>query len=268
MADGALTAYRRLLGAQVRSQASYRASFVIDLVSNVFVVAVDLAAVLVLFRVTPALGGFAAAEVVLMFALSATAFTLADLAVGNIERLREYVRSGRLDAVLVRPLGALPQLLVLDFATRRISRLAYGLAVLVGALGFADIHWTPDRLLMVVLAPLSGAAFFGAIFVAGSTVAFWWIESGELANSFTYGGRDFTAYPTTVYSGWFRRLFAYGLGFAFVSYYPALYVLGAPDPLGLPGWVAWLGPLIAAVAALLAAALWRFGVRHYRSTGS
>ena len=38
--------------------------------------------------------------------------------------------------------------------------------------------------------------------------------------------------------------------------------------LGLPGWVVWCSPAVALVAALLAAAIWRFGVRHYRSTGS
>ena len=36
----------------------------------------------------------------------------------------------------------------------------------------------------------------------------------------------------TVYGRLFRRLFAYGLGFAFVAYYPALALLGRPDPAG------------------------------------
>ena len=40
------------------------------------------------------------------------------------------------------------------------------------------------------------------------------------------------------------------------------------SPFGLPGWVVWCSPAVALVAALLAAAIWRFGVRHYRSTGS
>jgi len=261
-------AYARLLRAQARGQASYRTSFAIDLLGNVAVLGADLLAVVVLFRVTPALGGFAVAEVLLMFGLAQAAFTTADLAVGNIEKLRVYVRTGLLDAVLVRPLGALPQLLVLDFAMRRIGRTFYALVFLAVALAFADIDWTPGRVAMVLFAPVAGAVLFGAIFVAGATVAFWWIESGELANSVTYGGRDFTAYPMNVYSGWFRRVFAYGLGFAFVAYYPALYLLGRADPLGLPADAGWASPLVAAAAVAVAAALWRTGVRHYRSTGS
>ena len=260
--------YRRLVGAQVRSHAAYRASFVIDLAANAVIPAVDVIAVVALFRVTRTLGHFSTLEVLVMFGLSATAFALADLAVGNIERIRMYVRQGLLDAVLVRPLSALGQLLAIDFTIRRVTRVATALLVLGLSLSGLDPQWTPARILLLVTAPLFGAVFFGALFVATATVAFWWIDSGEFANGFTYGGRDFTSYPVTVYSGFFRRAFAYGLGFAFVAYYPALGLLGRADPLGLPGWMAWGTPVIASVAAGAAAIFWRFGIRRYRSTGS
>ena len=67
---------------------------------------------------------------------------------------------------------------------------------------------------MIVLSPLYAAVYFMGIFVGGATVAFYWIESGEFANAFTYGGRTFSMYPVSIYSGLFRRVFAYGLGFA------------------------------------------------------
>ncbi|MFI7605028.1 ABC transporter permease [Micromonospora sp. NPDC049366] len=265
---GALTAYRALLGAQARSQTAYRASFVADLLGNVGATVFDVVTVLVLFGVTRELGGFTLRETLVMVGLSACAFATADLLVGNIERIPRYVRTGLLDAVLLRPLGALPQLLLMELPLRKVSRALFGLAVWVVALVSADLVWTPGRVLLAVLAPVAGVVFFGAVFVATATVSFFWIESGELANSVTYGGRDFTSYPVTVYGGWFRGLFAYGLGFAFVSYHPALALLGRADPLGLPAWVGWAAPGVAVVAAAVAAAAWRFGIRHYRSTGS
>ncbi|MFC3500541.1 ABC transporter permease [Micromonospora krabiensis] len=265
---GALTAYRALLGAQARSQTAYRASFVADLLGNVGATVFDVVTVLVLFGVTRELGGFTLRETLVMVGLSACAFATADLLVGNIERIPRYVRTGLLDAVLLRPLGALPQLLLMDLPLRKVSRALFGLAVWVVALASADLAWTPGRVLLAVLAPIAGVVFFGAVFVATATVSFFWIESSELANSVTYGGRDFTSYPVTVYGGWFRGLFAYGLGFAFVSYHPALALLGRADPLGLPAWVGWAAPGVAVVAAALAAVAWRFGIRHYRSTGS
>jgi ABC-2 type transport system permease protein len=263
-----LRIYRRLLGAQVRSHSAYRASFALDLAANALIPIIDVLAVFAMFQVTRTLGGFTVAQVLVMFGLSATGFALADLAVGNIEKLRVYVRQGLLDAVLVRPLSVLGQLLALDFTIRRVARLAVAFTVLLLAVSRAGVHVTPTRLALLVTAPFSGALFFSGVFVGTATVAFWWIDSGEFANGFTYGGRDFTSYPVNVYSGLFRRVFAYSLGFAFVGYYPALALLGRPDPLGLPDWLAWCSPLVAVLVAGVAALIWRTGVRHYRSTGS
>ncbi|MEU5940326.1 ABC-2 family transporter protein [Micromonospora sp. NPDC047548] len=267
-AGGTVTAYRGLLRAQARSQTAYRASFVVDLLGNVGATAFDVVTVLVIYGVTRELGGFTLPETLVMVGISSCAFATADLLVGNIERLPRYVRTGLFDAVLLRPLGALPQLLLMDLPLRKVSRALFGLAVLVVALATAGIGWTPGRVLLAVVAPLAGVVFFGSVFVATATVSFYWVESGELANSVTYGGRDFTSYPVTVFEGWFRAAFAYGLGFAFVSYQPALALLGRADPLGLPAWAGWAAPGVALVAAAGAAAAWRVGVRHYRSTGS
>jgi len=260
--------YRKLLVAQVRSQTQYRVSFGLDLFFSTVLTGLDLATVWVLFTVNDSLGGFAGRDVLLMVGIAAFAFPAADLAVGSVERLRVYVRTGLFDAVLLRPLSTLWQLVAMDFAPRRVGRVVQGTAIYVVALAFAPVQWSVPVAVLVVLAPLAGAVFFGALFVAGATVAFWWIDSGEIANAFTYGGRDMTSYPMTVFGGLFRRVFAYGMGFAFVAYLPALAMLGHSDPLGTPDWLRWCSPLTSLVVAALAAWFWRTGVRHYRSTGS
>jgi ABC-2 type transport system permease protein len=262
------SAYLRLVTAQIRGQAQYRTSFLVEVFGSLLSGVIDIVAVLVMFNVTRRIGGFAFRETFLMAALAGTGFSLADLAVGSIERIRVYVRTGLFDAILVRPLGALPQLLALDFSPRRVGRLLFSTGLLVAATRLAGVRWTPARVALLLVTPVAGAVLFGAVFVASATVAFWWIDSGEFASALTYGGRDFTAYPMTVYQGLFRRLFAYGMGFAFVGYYPALALLGRRDPLGLPAAASWAGPAIALVACGVAGLVWRHGVRHYRSTGS
>jgi ABC-2 type transport system permease protein len=263
-----LRAYAALLGGQFRSVASYRTSFVVELITNVGATTIDVATVFVLFSATNRVGGFTLAQAIMMTGITAAGFVLADFTVGNVERLKTYVRTGTLDAVLVRPLGVLPQLLLLDLPVRKALRLLVGLATLGVAVALNDIAWTPGRVVLLVLAPISAAVFFGSIFVVTASLAFWWVESGEVGNAFTYGGRDFTSYPVTVYGGWFRTVFAYGLGFGFVGYQPTLAILGRPDPLGLPVWAGYLSPLVALIAAVAAALAWRTGIRHYRSTGS
>jgi ABC-2 type transport system permease protein len=238
------------------------------MITNIGATAIDVLAVLVIFRTTRTVAGFTLPEALLMVSLSSCAFNLADFVVGNIDRLKTYVRTGLLDAVLVRPLGALAQLVLMDLPLRKGLRLVLAVAVLVVAVRVNDIDWTPARAALALVVPVAGAFFFGSIFVLSASLAFWWVDSGELGNAFTYGGRDFTAYPVPVYAGWFRAVFAYGLGFAFVAYQPALALLGRPDPLGLPGWTGFVSPLVALATAGLAALVWRAGIRHYRSTGS
>src|SRR5439155_3602349 len=190
-------------------QAQYPASFATDLTGSVLFGVLDILSVVVVFRVTPTLGAFSFAEVFLMSALADCAFALADLLVGNVERLRVYVRSGLLDAVLVRPLGVLPQLAVMDVAARRVGRVVFGVAMLAVASAYAQLPLTPARLALLTVTPLAGAAIFAAIFVATAAVAFWWIESGEVANGLTYGGLNFTQFPITIYGPMLRRVFAF-----------------------------------------------------------
>jgi ABC-2 type transport system permease protein len=265
---GELRAYGALLASQFRSVASYRASFLVELITNIGGTALDVLTVLVLFRVTRVVGGFRLPEAIMMVSLSSCGFVLADFVVGNIDRLKTYVRTGLMDAVLVRPLSALIQLVLMDLPLRKGLRLLMGFGMLVVALRINHVDWTPGRVLLVIVAPLAGAVFFGSIFVLSASLAFWWVDSGEIGNAFTYGGRDFTSYPVPVYGGWFRDVLAYGLGFGFVAYQPALALLGRADPLGLPSWAGYLSPLVALVAAAVGALVWRTGIRHYRSTGS
>lgn len=265
---GELRAYAAMVSGKVRSVASYRTSFVFELFSNLASTILDLLTVLVLFRAATTLGNFSLTEAVLMTGLAMSGFVLCDAVVGNIDDLKKFVRSGTLDTILLRPLGVLPQLIFMDLPVRKVLRVAFGLIVYGVALHVNHVRWTPGRVVLAVAAPVGGAVFFGSIFVLSASLAFWWVDSGEIGNGFTYGGRDFTSYPTSVYQGWFRDLFAYALGFGFVAYQPALALIGRADPLGLPAWAGYAAPLVCLPATLVAAAVWRSGVRHYRSTGS
>ena len=265
---GNAAVHARLLRAQTRAQVQYRLSFAFDTAGSAVWAVLDVTAVLVYFHVNRSLGGFSLRQGFLMASLGSIGWALADLVTGNVDRLPFQIRTGRLDTLLVRPLGLLSQLVSMDFAPRRAGRVVQAVIGYGIGLSYARITWTPARAVLAGLAPVSAAVFFGALFVVGASVAFWWIDSTEVANGVTAGGSEFSRYPVTVYNGLLRWLFGYGIGFAFVIYHPALVLLGRPDPLGGPAWFGWCAPPVAGLAALVAAAIWRTGVRHYRSTGS
>src|SRR4051794_34914046 len=158
--------------------ASYRASFVVELVSNLGSTALDVVTVVVLFRVTTQLGGFRRAGAVLIVTRSASGFLLADFPVGNIERLKTYVRTGLMDAVLVRPLGAMMQLTLMDLPIRKALRLVVAVAVLAVGIRINHIVWTPGRAVLVAIAPIAGGGVFGSVFLLGASPGFWWGGEG------------------------------------------------------------------------------------------
>ena len=267
MADS-LVVYRRLVAAQVRSQLQYRMSFALDLCGAFLISFLDFLAVLVIFHNTPVLAGWSVRQVAFLYATSSISFALTDLAIGHLDDFPQRIRAGSFDVLLLRPRGTLFQVIASDFALRRLGKLVQALIVLVYALAGLNVQWDAGRAAMLALMIPTGAVVFGAVWVTGTCLSFWTTESGEFTNAFTYGGNFLTQYPINIYGTWIRRFLAYLIPMAFVCYFPSLYILDKPDPLGLPSFLQFVSPLVALLASLAAGAVWQFAVRHYRSTGS
>ncbi|MEU3974382.1 ABC transporter permease [Streptomyces bacillaris] len=263
-----LRAYGLIVAMWVRSTMAYRASFVMTTLGNLAATAFDFVTIVLMFTHVDALGGYTLPEIALLYGVSATAFGLADLLLGSMERLGRRVRDGTLDTLLVRPVPVLAQVAADRFALRRIGRITQGLAVLAYALLTLDIAWTPLKVAMLPLMVITGAAVFGAVFVAGAAFQFVAQDASQVQSAFTYGGATLLQYPPTIFAKDLVRGVTFVVPLAFVSWLPALYVLGRDYPLDLPRWVAFLTPVVAAGCLGLAGLVWRAGLRSYRSTGS
>ena len=260
--------YRPLLVSRVRGQLAYPLSFALDVLAQAIGQAIELVVILVLFSRVTELGGFTADEVLLIYALAGISFGLADLAVGQLDELPRWIRTGELDVLLARPLPVLAQLITADLQLRRLGRVIVGLAVLAAVLTRAPVAWSPLAAVLLVVTPLVGTVIIGAIWVATCAVSFWVVEGRELASAFTYGSALSTAYPITVFAPWLRRLLTFVVPAAFVAYFPVLALLDRPDPLGLPAALRYAAPLVAMAATGVAALVWRSAVRHYQGAGS
>jgi ABC-2 type transport system permease protein len=176
------------------------------------------------------------------------------------------VRRGSFDQLLLRPASITLQVLGSRFWLRRLGRITQGTVIF--CLGAAHVHWTVGKALYLPIVFVSVVLFFGALFIMGATVTFWTIESIEAVNILTYGGSEMMSYPMHIYNQGLRRFFTYIIPAIFLTYYPVLWLLDKPDPLGMPSFVVLLSPFVGVGAMALALAFWRFGIRHYTSTGT
>ncbi|MET9487832.1 ABC-2 family transporter protein [Nocardia sp. NPDC006630] len=259
--------YRAVLASRLRAQRAYPLSFATDVFSAFLIGLVEFAEMWVIFRNVPQLGGLNLNAMLLVFGMSNTSFSIADMLVGHADTLPTYIRMGKLDAFYLRPQPLLLQLMTSDIALRRVARIGVAATVLGFGLARNDIDWTATHLALFALTLTSGIAIFAGLFVAAAGVQFFLIDGSELTNAFTYGGSYASMQPASVFPAPMKLIFGFLVPVAFTSYLPAIALLGLRGPALLPAWLAWASPLAALWVWLAALYSWRLGTRHYQGGG-
>lgn len=252
----------------VRAQMQYRASFLFGALGQFLGTAIEFAGIWALFSRFGELRDWTLWEVALFYGVVNVGFALADALSTGFDRFGDMVKRGDFDRLLVRPRSTVLQLAGQELAFRRVGRLLQGAVVLGVASASLELDWTAARGALLAAAILGGACVFFGLFVVHATIAFWTVESLELMNTLTYGGVQTAQYPLSIYAAPFRRFFTFAVPLACVAYFPVVAILGRDDPLGSPFWLQCIAPLAGVVFLAATLQFWRFGERHYTSTGS
>jgi ABC-2 type transport system permease protein len=252
----------------LRSQMQYPASAALQAIAHVFITGFEFVALAVLLRRFGGVAGWTLAEVGLLYGMVSIAFALAESLARGFDIFSTLVRSGDFDRVLVRPRSAALQVMGTEIQLRYAGRLAQGLLVLAWACHALDIPWSIARAALLVAAIGGGACLFAGLFVLQATLAFWTVESLEIANVATYGGVEAAKMPLSIYPRWLRSVFTFVIPLATINYLPAHAILGRVRAVEIPASLPWLSPLAGVVFLGVALQAWEIGVRHYRSTGS
>jgi ABC-2 type transport system permease protein len=262
--------YRRLIGMQIRAQLQYRAAFFLDLVGSGLGTGIWFLSLALILQRFESVGGWKLGEVAFLYGMVEAAFGAMDMIFSGFDPsfFGQQVRRGSFDQLLLRPVHITLQVLGSQFVIRRLGRVVQGAAVLAVALALVDVRWTLGKILYLPVVLVSLVCFYGGLFITGATITFWTVESIEVINIFTYGGSEMMSYPMHIYREWMRRFFTFIVPAIFLNYYPALFFLDKPDPFGLPPFAPFLAPIAGLGVLGVALAFWRFGIRHYQSTGS
>jgi len=251
----------------MKSQFQYRASFMMQTVSQLIMMGTELLAVVFLINRYTTLGQWNGGEILFFFGVIVTSFYITEAFGRGITNFASLIGKGDLDTLLIRPRNLLFQILCSQADPRRLGAILIGIAALVMGCVQANVTLDFIKLLLLVWSVIGGSALVLGLFMIEATLCFFSVKSIEMVNVLTYGGRSTCQYPIDIYPRWLQLLFSVVAPFALTTHVPAAYILG--KPLWNTGLAAaFIAPLTGfAFLGLMILVFYR-GLRHYRSTGS
>ena len=266
---GPLRLYGHYVAASIRAQMQYPAAFLMISAAQLLATAGEVVAIWALFHRFGQVVGWRLGEVAVFYGVVNVSFAFADALTRGFDVFGpEFVKTGAFDRLLLRPRACAFQLLGHELRLSRVGRLVQGVIVLVLGAIASGMAWTPASPFILAFAIAGGIALFSGLLILQATLAFWTVESLEIANVVTYGGVEASQYPLGVYAGWFRDFLIFIVPLGCVTYFPVVALLGRHDPLGAPDWFLPLSPALGFAFLGVSLWAWRFGVRRYASTGS
>jgi ABC-2 type transport system permease protein len=207
--------------------------------------------------------GFGYEQVLLCFAAVTVAFSLTEMFGSGFQTLPRMLGNGEFDRALVRPRGAIFQVLASKMDFTRIGLLIQAVIVLWYAIPKSGVIWTWDKILTLGLMVACGFMVFLGLFLVHAAFSFFTVEGLEFMNLVTYGGKEFGRYPFSIYGKDVLRFLTYVIPLALVQYYPLLYLLDREQSVFY-----MFAPLLGLLFLIPCYAFFRVGLYHYKSTGS
>ena len=206
---------------------------------------------------------FTYGQVLLCFSAITLSFSIGEAVGGGLANFPRMVNAGEFDRIMTRPRNLILQVIIPFFDFTRIGLLVQGAIVLALALPLSGIVWTVSRIIGLVLMIVCGAVLFFCLFLFQAAFAFFTINNLDFLNIFTYGARQFGRYPFSVYGKRILCFLTFCIPLALIQYYPLLFLIDETAP---PVYM--FLPCLSLLFIVPCWALFRFGIRRYKSAGS
>lgn len=255
--------YLHYVSINIRSMMQYKTSFFLAALGQFLISFNVFLGVFFMFQRFGTVEGFTYSEVLLCFSSFLLEFSLAEMFARGFDTFSGTVRSGEFDRILVRPQNEILQVLGSKFELTRIGRIVQAVVLFFYGIANSTVRWSFSKVITVVFMLVGGTAVFSALFLIYAALCFFTLEGLEFMNVFTDGAREFGKYPIGIYGKKMLLFTTFIIPYALIQYYPLLYLLGRRQSV-----LYMFLPLFACLFLVPAFLLWKFGVRHYKSSGS
>ncbi len=258
-----LKLYCHYVSISIKSMMQYKTSFFLTALGQFLVSFNVFLGIHFMFLRFHTVNGFTYSEVLLCFSIVLLEFSVAEMIARGFDTFSQMVRTGSFDTILVRPRNEILQVLGSKFELTRIGRMLQATIVFLYAVLHCNVGWNFAKVMTVIFMIVGGTAVFSGLFTVYAAFCFFTLDGLEFMNVFTDGAREFGKYPIGIYGKKMLLFTTFVIPYALVQYYPLLYLTNRTDDV-----INILIPLCAVFFLIPCYAFWKFGVRHYKSSGS
>lgn len=255
--------YRKFLALHLKNDLEYKASFIINFITQSLLVFATYFVILSLFNKFGILKDYTIYQILLVYACIQFGFSINKIFNRGFDNFSDLIVSGELDRYLTRPRNIYLQILGSDIDYSRSTRTIQSIIIMFIAIANLNITWSFDKILTLIFMLISSCIIFFNIFLLGAAFCFVTIQGIEVKNVLTEGGREMAQYPMDIYKKEFRLFFTYIIPFGLINYYPLLYIIGKNDnPLFI------FLPLLVLLYTPICILIFNKAIKKYTSTGS
>lgn len=251
------------ISAILRSSMQYKLSFLLMIIGRFLIAFNSFLGIYFLFSGFTEIKGYTYGDILLCFSVIQMSFSLSECIASGFCAFSGIVKRGEFDRILLRPCSPILQVLGTRFELGRIGPMITAVIMLVVGIHNSHIQWTIGRVITLLLMLLGGTLLFSGLFMIGATICFFSIEESGSINILTYGAKEHGKYPFDIYGKGMMRFCTFVVPYTLVQYYPLMFLLGKSD-----NWLYALYPLGTVFFFYICYLFWRFGMRHYQSSGS
>ena len=255
--------YISMFKMHLKSALEYKKSFIIGFISQFLVFFTYYFIILALFSKFDNIKGFTMYEVLLCFAIIQFGFAFNEVFARGIDQFDKLIINGTFDGILLRPQNILLQSIISELDLVKLSRLIQAIIVLFIALINLNINYSIFKIIVLLLMLLSSIIIFFSTFLSMASYCFMTVQGLEVRNLFTDGGKHMAQYPIGIFKKGFMIFFTFVIPYAFVNYYPLLYILGKNN-----NYLYGLSPLLVILYLIPSIILFKLGLKKYTSVGT
>jgi len=242
---------------------AYRTDTIVNILLNLLWLGWELLGLSIIFSNTTTLGGWSLGELIALLGIFRLVNALmAALIWPNTENFNTAVRDGTLDYTLLQPVDSMFLVTFSRMVIWRAWDLVLATVLIVAGIRMSGGGVSPSNLVSFLFLSVSGTVILYSLWIALIAATFWFVKFDNNV-TILQALLDTGRYPSTVYPTWLRLIVTFLVPVAVATTVPLQALRG-----DLTIWQVLLFLGVGAASFLVAARIWKAGIRKYSGASS